>query len=115
MRSHMLLLYVSAGAGILMGATFSAAPSARDATGSVLRHHIRGSGFDVRRNVAYVCRRDAYGRTCTYAWPSGRSDRSHMGGYWSNSTSRYQSQGSGYYPYGSGYYPWYWANPQGND
>jgi hypothetical protein len=42
MRDRMLLLYVSAGAGILTAATFSAAPRAQ-ALPSTLRHHIRGS------------------------------------------------------------------------
>jgi hypothetical protein len=115
MRNRMLLLYVSAGAGILMAATFSAAQWAQ-ALPVAARYGITSEvhDSDIRRNVAYVCRRDVYGRTCTYVWSSDRSDRSHTSGYWSH-TSRYQSQGSGYYPYGSGYYPWYWANPQGND
>jgi hypothetical protein len=115
MRNRMLFLYVSAGAGILAATTFSAAPLAQAlplAAGYSITSEVQDS--DIRRNVAYVCRRDAYGRTCTYVWPSGRSDRSYTGQYWSH-TSRYQSQEHGYYPYGTGYYPWYWANPQGSD
>jgi hypothetical protein len=108
MRKPMLLVYVSAGAGILMAAMFSAAPQVH-ALPLAARYGITSAvhDADTRRSVAYVCRRDAYGRTCTYVSPSGRSDRPNTG--------RYQAQGSGYYPYGSGYYPWYWANPQGSD
>ncbi len=114
MRKPMLLVYVSAGAGagILMAAMFSAAPKAQ-ALPLAARYGITSAvhDADIKRNVAYVCRRDAYGRTCTYVWPSGRSDRSNT----SRAYPYYQAQGSGYYPYGSGYYPWYWANPQGSD
>jgi hypothetical protein len=42
---------------------------------------------------AYICRRDAYRRTCTYVWHRGTSR------YWSN-VSPYQSRVPGYYPYG---------------
>ena len=113
MRNRKLLLYVSAGAGILKAVTFSAAPWAH-ALPLAARYDLTSEvhNSDIRRNVAYVCRRDAYGRTCTYVWHSGRH-RSHTSGSWSN-VSPYQSRGSGYYPYGSGYYPWTWGNPQGN-
>src|SRR5919204_3705624 len=57
--------------------------------------------------VPYVCRRDAYGRTCTYVSPERnlRSDRPHYNGAY----PYYSAQPNGGY---SGYYPFYWANPQ---
>ena len=112
MRNRMLVL-VSVGAGIFTAVTFLAAPRAEalpQAVGYGIPSEVHDG--DVRRNVAYVCRRDAYGRTCTYVWRPDRSHQPHT--YWSN-VSPYQSRGSGYYPYGSGYYPWYWGNPQSND
>ena len=111
MRNRMLVL-VSMGAAILTAAPFSAAPRAQ-ALPLALHYGITSEVHesDIRRNVAYVCLPDAYGRTCTYVWRSDRSHQSHT--YWSN-VSPYQSRGSGYYPYGSGYYPWTWGNPQGN-
>ena len=116
MRNRMLLFCMSATAGFLMEATFFAAPRAHAlplAAHYGIASTVRDSNSS--HNVGYVCRRDAYGRTCTYVWPSGRnvrSDRPHaIGAY----PSSYQAQGSGYYPRGSGYFPWYWANPQGND
>ena len=106
MRNRML---VSVGAGMLTvptfwGATWAQALQAAARYG--ITPEVHGSG--ISRNVGYVCRRDAYGRTCTYVWRSDRPDQPHTSSYWSN-VSRYQSQGSGYYPYGTGYFPWYWG------
>jgi hypothetical protein len=111
MRNRMLVFYMSAAAGTLMGVTFLAA--SRVQALPLAAHYGIASAVheaDSRHNVAYVCRRDAYGRTCTYVWPSGRngrSDRSHT----SAAYPQYQAPLS----QGSGYYPFYWANPQGSD
>jgi hypothetical protein len=111
MRNRMSLFYMSAAAGTLMGATFLAAPRVHALP--LPAHYAIASAIhdaDSRDNVAYICRRDAYGRTCTYVWPSSRnvrSDRSHASGAYSNNQAPL-SQGSGYYPF-------YWANPQGSD
>jgi hypothetical protein len=65
----------------------------------------------ITHRVPYACRRDAYGRVCTYVSPwdrNLRSNRPHASG----SSPYYQAQ-----PYSgsSGYNPFYWANPQGSD
>ena len=61
--------------------------------------------------VPYICRRDAYGRTCTYVSSVDRNVRSDRPRTYGGSPY-YQAQ-----PYAgsSGYYPFYWANPQGSD
>jgi hypothetical protein len=61
--------------------------------------------------VPYICRRDTYGRTCTYVSSADRNVRSDRSRTYGGSPY-YQAQ-----PYSgsSGYYPFYWANPQGSD
>jgi hypothetical protein len=114
MRNRMLLFCVSATAGTLMEATFFATPRAHTLPLSA-HYGIASEVYEAhsRHNIAYVCRRNAYGRTCTYVWTPDRnvrSDRPHAIGAYPSA-----SQAHGYYPYGTGYFPWYWANPQGAD